>query len=1441
VLVLTLLLAVPLGYAQKQTAQSAIGHKSQPHALVVKFSNGVDPLHPGVQLASALRTISSESPLQYRFLFPGKSQFGLDRIILLALSEGVDPVQAALRLHGIAAIEYAEPNYIYHIESIPTKPDDSLYDAEWYLRNMHVPEAWQISEGDSNVHIGFVDTGVDWLHPDLRNQFAINKAEDINHNGYFDAWPSTEKRLDPRGDSVYGDLDGIDQDGNGFADDVIGYDFVDQGTVNYGDASHRDAIPQDEFGHGTAVAGVLAAEKNNKIGIAGVAPKCKLVAIRAFDFSGNAEDDDVAAGIVYAADNHVNILNLSFGDPVPSLLQRDAISYATSKSVLVFASSGNDGGDPRHYPSDFDEVVSVGGTTNSPSEDLVWSRTQFGEGMDLLAPAENIQTTWPGGSYQVLAGTSFSSPIAAAVAGLLWSARPTLTPIELRSILSSATHDVSYPGYDHVAANGRIDALATLNYKGTAAIKITSPHTDDGFHIGDTIRIKGSALSSLFQSYSLSYGVGANPTRTGPNQLNDQSVWQSIDSSTNQVLTDSLGAWDTHGLKFGVYTLRLAVRSSDLRSTEEHLTITLADKAPTITLFSVDTVYLNEKRALQVRLTTNQESYLTLYYRPSADGNFASKTDDRYVHQHVIILTLQEADAGVPLTLQCVAKNLAGDSVSVSRDAMILQDMISQRGFAAKRYALPSGYALDSVLALPPGDQVVMSTFDVGNGAGPLKIFQFDGVKGKFVLADSGAPGVPRSIGNLKHDGKPNLLAQYGQVATVYGQNASHSLLGDVVYQSDPQKYFFSAGLADVDGDGKDVIIGVDSDEVLRAIKFVGSGFGLIGSLPNTSPPDPQHARNSYSVQSIAVGDFLQNGKDGVAIVDGDADLAAYVRDAGQPAGFRQIFGDENNGFEQWTTVSSGDFNGDGKIDLAFAYHRDPIHGGPFNEFEPDFCTLKVYLNQGGGRFTVNTVENFLPIRDPNSSIYPGSMRAIANVTGGKNKMLALSIFPNFYLLEFDSSTQKMKAVWQYPLSITTFGAIAHDFDRNGKTEFGFFAGDSIHFFERDDDYTDRTATPGGLDVRPRSMSTVDLSWGVVRGATRYNVLRADSGRTTFDLIATVTLPLFSDTKASNGKTYFYSVTALDSSKKIVESLPAFSVLAYVHPTPVIKSVVDVHSGLRIKSSEPISQSYVSGGVIVIDDSIPCSSVIPELDTSMVATPGKRLLPGSHHLRVTSFELCDAFNSPFDQATIKFTIDTPQSFNTFFIVRWTFLNTTRIHVTFNHIPANDGLGTIHYAITPYGRITKIERDPNDTLSLFIDLDPAQPIAPVGTPFVLCIEGVHDSQGDLLNKVGNCAGETLTNKDLQQIFVFPNPAKTSDDHLTFGGLTATAQITIFSENMRVIRQIQTAEKNGGLQWDMKDANGKPLPSGIYLYAVTGMDDNGVTVSSKAAKFVIVSDR
>ncbi len=562
-------------------------------SIVVKFRTGAS-MSDATVLAKLQAVSSTGGVMRPVFARPtsgmtvqsvSNDAVGLDRIMKIPLREGMSAADAVRSLSGVSAFEYVEPNYYYHIQRrgltqkfplsaerrnlnspSPSRerglggevtPNDPFFEAQWWLDSVYAPQAWQVTEGDSTIHIGFVDTGVDWLHPDLKFQFAINPAEDINHDGLFEAWPSDSLGVNARGDTVYGDIDGKDHDGNGYANDVIGYNFVNQEEPGVGDVSTRGPIPYDLEGHGTAIAGIMAAQQDNNIGISGIAPKCKLVALRAFNADGTGSDDDIATAIVYAADNHVQILNLSFGDIIPSLLQRDAIRYAIGKGVTVFGSSGNDGSTGPNYPSDFDEVVSVGGT--APQGLYIY--TTHGAELDMVTPGQDVYTTKLGGGYDSVSGTSASSAIASGIGALLLSENPNLTPIELRSIMESTTQRVGDRAH---SANGQADAYAALSYQGSAAIKMVTPHTLDAFHIGDTISITGDAMSTLFTGYSLSwekdyqkdslgYGLEQNGNYGQIEIEYDSIVGAEFDTSSSQVLSATLGTLDTHGFDTGTY------------------------------------------------------------------------------------------------------------------------------------------------------------------------------------------------------------------------------------------------------------------------------------------------------------------------------------------------------------------------------------------------------------------------------------------------------------------------------------------------------------------------------------------------------------------------------------------------------------------------------------------------------------------------------------------------------------------------------------------------------------------------------------------------------------------------------------------------------------------------------------------------------------------------
>lgn len=335
-----------------------------------------------------------------RFRLKGKAQQhsaarGLDRVYLLE----VDDVGAALaRLSKDPAVEYAEPNWLLTMEATPNDPS---YSAQWSLAKIGAPAAWDTATSGTGVVIGVVDTGIDLTHPDLAANLWTNPGEIAGNN--------------------------IDDDDNGFVDDVHGWDFGDD-----------DANPTDTEGHGTMVAGVIGAVGNNATGVSGVVWTAKLAALRIG--SGTPSVYAAVQAIEYANAMGFRITNNSYGwwEGGQSFLFDDVIAVAEAQGNLFVAAAGNDGHDNDqlpHYPSHYTNgnVISVTATT---STDVLWSSGNYGaQSVDLGAPGAGIETTARGGGYTNTSGTSFAAPLVAGAAALYWTANPSLTAAQVREAL----------------------------------------------------------------------------------------------------------------------------------------------------------------------------------------------------------------------------------------------------------------------------------------------------------------------------------------------------------------------------------------------------------------------------------------------------------------------------------------------------------------------------------------------------------------------------------------------------------------------------------------------------------------------------------------------------------------------------------------------------------------------------------------------------------------------------------------------------------------------------------------------------------------------------------------------------------------------------------------------------------------------------------------------
>jgi len=332
-------------------------------------------------------------------------------------------------------VEYAELNYIVSVISAagdpPSRePNDPFYSAQWSLDKIDAAEAWDISTGGLPTIVAVVDSGVDYNHRDLRDNMWVNQAE-------------------------LAGLAGVDDDQNGYVDDIYGYNFV-----------YNNADPIDDHGHGTHCAGIIAAQANNGLDIAGICWNTKIMAIKFLGSRGEGTTADALLSIYYAVANGADIISSSWGSSEESRVLQDAIDYAYSQGVFMVAAAGNDNSDQPYYPAGYPHVISV---TATDSDDKKWSLSNYGDWIDIAAPGVDIlslraEGTSEGRTYgrytTLMSGTSMAAPHVAGACALLLSANPLLTYAKLYDMLAKTTDPIA-PGI--CDSDGRLNLFKAVH------------------------------------------------------------------------------------------------------------------------------------------------------------------------------------------------------------------------------------------------------------------------------------------------------------------------------------------------------------------------------------------------------------------------------------------------------------------------------------------------------------------------------------------------------------------------------------------------------------------------------------------------------------------------------------------------------------------------------------------------------------------------------------------------------------------------------------------------------------------------------------------------------------------------------------------------------------------------------------------------------------------
>ena len=438
--------------------------------LIVKLRDGLESrVGKGAELTTGNAgldgLLASRGLLRAERLFPwdcADRTGGECGFLRLTFPEEADLAELMDTLAAADGVARVEPVGVHRVDFYP---DDTFFGLQWALNqipdhDVNAPEAWDVERGDSSIVVAIVDTGVDWQHPDLGG-----------------ATPFTGGSIMTNWVEFYGTA-GVDDDNNGFVDDVHGWDFVtgvSETQCAGEDAETPDSNPADYFGHGTHVAGIVAAVTDNAVGVAGLAHGCKILPVRAgwcaTGYGGVVRMDFCAQGIMYAARNGARIINCSWNSDNSGGLGV-AADTAIGRGAIIVVSAGNQGNQSQaaNYMSTRNDCFDVAATD---SDDVKYVNSSYGTWIDFCAPGVRVASTYydrtkadfQRHAYAFMDGTSMAAPHVCALSALLLSQDPTHTRSQVRSIIASACDpiDALNPVYEGLLGAGRINAYAALS------------------------------------------------------------------------------------------------------------------------------------------------------------------------------------------------------------------------------------------------------------------------------------------------------------------------------------------------------------------------------------------------------------------------------------------------------------------------------------------------------------------------------------------------------------------------------------------------------------------------------------------------------------------------------------------------------------------------------------------------------------------------------------------------------------------------------------------------------------------------------------------------------------------------------------------------------------------------------------------------------------------
>jgi len=1381
--------------------------------VFVKYNNSVKPGEVSDRLRSSLNRIAaSDAPFasdQYRILPFAKGLASnipeLNRIVALRVPDTESALFVERELSKEAGIEYVQPGVRYQINSLP---NDSLTGQQWALSKIGAFEAWQITEGADSVVVSIIDTGIDYLHPDLKNKIYLNPGET----------GTDQQGRDKR-------TNGIDDDNNGFVDDYQGWDFTDRTGFPFdttgGDYLGWDNDPMDEnlYSHGTAVAGIIAAETNNGTGIAAVAPKIKVLNLKAFDPQGYGEEDDVAAAVLYSVQMGARVINMSFGDYSYSHVLRDVLRYAYSKNVVLVASSGNSNSPEPHYPSGYSEVISVG---NSTQEDYIAGSSNYGSTLDLVAPGTLIKTTSRNWSYTDFNGTSAAAPFVSATAALILSSK-WFTNEEVKQIIKSTADDIGNKGWDIRSGAGRLNLSRALKVLAPSVIKFNFPLQDQSTSL-DTLKINATILSSYFRSFSLEYGTGLNP-----------SAWTVLlNGEQNQVANKDIYSLVIKGLPDTVYTLRLKVVQANDFTAEERVNFRIKRSGTKGELISLLPAYYGDKPTFMAATYTEDPAVVKMYYKRSSDTEYSYVTLDGFstntgfvkqLHYGFIPKSKLVPSEQYDIYFEVINE---GGFVTTIFDSLgrvftlNSGDLFRTWEKTQKPYTLPAGYIFDKSISLPAAKKGVLLRELMTPET--TSLFRFENNAFTKAPGDTLQRKIAKDYGDFNKDGTNDLLSLWGYSAHIHKQTSGVPPF-ELVRSADTS-FFWPIGVFDLDRDNRNELLAVKNDTTI-VVYGVNSDLSLTYKTRFYNSSGMGFGGNVFNSPFVIVKDIDNDGKNEIVFTDSDGDILVMKVNSINDIRTDKIV---RTGYVSSSSfISSGDFNGDGKEDIAILLQAVPdVDVAPYNRM--------IIFNFSGNNLNVSYDNAFVDPAVEFKSTFQRASNALKffDIDGDSKQELLLFTYPYAYIIKSQGIGGE---VVSYDENVNTNAILVDDFDNNGIPEIAYPYGNLIKFYEFNQT---RSFVPSIVSAHSIDPAKIEIKFQGT--SSKYYIYRGTTDSTVV-LYDSVSTQNYTDRNVTLDTDYFYRIEGLTSSFRAKTAI--FKVRHHT-PSKFLSASVRSNNAVEIKfSSEMRKEIDDPAGLYLIKGSrkVPISSYSPSGESSFQLTFGEDLLAGSN--RIVLKGMVDAYGSPVVTDTAVVNYQPSNSAAQFFVESFRIVDNYTVSITFNLEPdPASAVQLSNYQFSPENRATSATVSQTDPKTVVISLKGARPVGALGREYTLTIAGMRSTPATGSVAINQNAGATIvltaTAGNLDEMYVYPSPADRSKHRsLTFANLPRNVDILIFNLDGKRIAELTENDGNGGVEWNMKDSDGQEVPSGVYIYRAAMTDSNNTEVSVKTGKLVVVN--